>query len=41
LDTVMKDITANPHAISSEVQPEEEAVEWALRSMSLAKCMLS
>ncbi len=27
LDTVMKDITANPHAISSEVQPEEEAVE--------------
>jgi len=27
LDTVMKDITANPHAISSEVQPEEETVE--------------
>ena len=27
LDTVMKEITANPHAISSEVQPEEEAVE--------------
>ena len=27
LDTVMKDITANPHAISSEVQPQEETVE--------------
>ena len=27
LDVVMKEITANPHAISSEVQPEEEAVE--------------
>ena len=27
LDIVMKDITANPHAISSSVQPEEETTE--------------